>query len=321
MATMRIGKLYEWVVSLSPYIELFIRRVYWQFPTLLKKIGQGSTSPYIPANNLHVNFNDLLGFLKSEGIKNGSLLVVHSSMEPLRCTGLTSNQIIDELIKLVGSGGTIAMPVIRRYKGEPSYKDILNANIDNLVCEYNVKKSLIISGFIPYSLMCRQDSAVSLFPLNPLCAIGPLANEMMKYNIDGENPSPHGKNSSWRFCYDHNAIIVGLGVEFPHRLTMMHVFEESEPWPISADKWFRKRIFKIVNDTFYQEKEILERRPKWGMLHYAEITFRKDLLSSGVLHEKEIGGINVSVIKSSELCEFLKFKRLKHSTYPYYLCK
>ena len=162
------------------------------------------------------------------------------------------------------------------------------------------------------------ESFISRFPLNPVVAIGAKAEIMTKSNLNGDFPRPHGPNSAWKYCYDNNAYVVGLGVEMPHFLTIIHVNEECDSdWPIKD--WYQKRKFVIEDKDFKTEMEIFERKPKWGRLYYAERKLRKDLIKSGILVIEKIAGIEISIINSKLLIEFLKSNKRKG--YPYYVEK
>ena len=310
--------LYSKIVLLSPHIEVFFRKLYWKHVRKLRKYRPATHVTAKAKENKKANFEDVISFLKEKGVKEGMLLVVHSSYEALECTGLTPEEIIDALLKLVGPTGTLAMPAIRRYKGEPSVENILSFNMDDLVCVYNVKKTLITSGLLPYYLLKRSDSEVSRHPLNPMVAVGPLAKEMMKHNLDGETPSPHGQNSSWKFCLDHDAIVVGLGVDLGHYNTMIHVAEEAfGDWRWDDNSWYRLRQFDVVDEDMRRRVVVRERRPEWGMLRIAEKKLARDLLKHGVMEKKMKGGILICFEKSGELISFLRSRN--KNGYPYYV--
>jgi aminoglycoside 3-N-acetyltransferase len=251
------------------------------------------------------------------GVKQGDLLVIHSSYDALACTGLSPDRIIDVLLELIGKDGTLAMPVIRKYKEQPKKgKEYLLYNMDNIECTYNVQKSLIVTGFLPYYLMSRNDSVTSMHPLNPMTAIGPLANDMMKKNLEGDKPSPHGPNSSWKYCLDHNAVVVGLGIDLAHYLTITHVAEEAFPdWPVNEREWYRERKFRVINRNIEQTITVKERKPKWGTMHYAEKNLKKMILKKNILHIENISGIEVSLLDSQEYIGFLR--SINKKGFPY----
>lgn len=314
-----IAFLYKRIVLLSPYIEIRIRQFYWKYVKQLRKYKpyghKGVSNKYIQK----IDFGTIIGYLKENGIGEGSLLVVHSSYDVLECTGLSPDEIINKLLELVGQTGTLAMPVIRKYKGEPKTEDILSFNTDDLVCIYNVKKTVVTSGILPYLMMQRNDSIISHHPLNPMVAIGPLAEDMMKNNLYGDNPSPHGQNSSWKFCLDHDAFVIGLGVDLEHYNTISHVAEEAfDDWKWSNDDWFRLRKFDIIDENKNTRRIIVsERKPQWGMLHYAEIRVNRDLNKASIIKRFKIkDDIIICIEKSQELISFLRSKN--KNGYPYF---
>lgn len=301
---------------LSPEVEVLFRRIYWANYSLINKFHLSSS--HEGNQNKKIDLNAILKYLKSVGIKEGSLLIVHSSYAALASSGLSPTEIVSKLRELVGDEGTLCMPVIRSFKGEPEKKNILTTNLEEKEFIYDVNRTRIKSGFLAFTLSRLKDSVVSMFPLNPMAAVGPLASEMMKHNLDGEFPSPHGPNSSWKFCYDHNAFIIGLGVDLNHHMTMVHTIEEAfGDWPIK--NWYRKRLFKIKDGDFEITKTIHERLPKWGMLHIAERNYGRDLKKNDILIVKDIEGVEVSYTRSKPLVDFMH-KRVK-SAYPYVINK
>lgn len=307
-----ITYIYNKIVLSSPRVEVFIRQFYWKNYKRFKK--------YRPKKNIEVkniqkiNFEKIISYLKDAGVKNGSLLILHSSYASLEKTGLSPDEIIDKLKDLIGETGTLCMPVIRKFKEEPKLSDILSTNTDDLICTYDVKKTKVVSGVLPFFLKCRKNCIVSKFPLNPMAAIGSLSAPMMEHNLEGDFPSPHGQNSSWKFCFDNNAIVVGLGINLSHYLTIMHVAEEAFPgWPVKG--WYRKRKFIIKDGDFETKKTVLERKPKWGMLHIAERNFENDIIKNKILINKDIEGVRIGVVKSYDLINFLNKK--KKNAYPY----
>ena len=276
--------LYSKVVLLSPRIETFFRRFYWKHVRTFRKYKPATHADgKIATSKDKLDFEEVISYLKQKGVGDGSLLIVHSSYEALEST-----------------------------------ENILSFDMDGLVCTYNVKKTLITSGLLPYCLLKRPDSEVSRHPLNPLVAVGPLAKKMVEHNLDGECPSPHGEHSAWKFCLDHNAFVVGLGVDLGHYNTMIHVAEEAfGDWRWNDNVWYRLRTFDIVDGDERKRVVVKERKPEWGMLRIAEKNLAKDLLKHGVMEKKVAGGILVCFEKSKELISFLRSKN--KNGYPYYI--
>ena len=149
-----------------------------------------------------------------------------------------------------------------------------------------------------------------------MVAEGPLASQIMKDNLKGNSPLPCGVNSSWNNCVEHNGIIIGLGTDLTHSLTMIHVAEDvlDENWPVQ--NWYREKHFKIVDGEIEINKTLRERKPHWGALHYGERTLCKDLISLGIMKSTIIDGVIVEILNSKELISFLNSKNKKG--YPYF---
>ena len=307
--------IYKFIVGISPKVEVLFRKLYWQNISI--------TSNFKPKNNgcpdklVPVNFDLIIEDLKNRGISNGDLIIVHSSDNLLKITEERPKEVINKLLNLIGLEGTLAMPVIRRYKGKTAQ---LNCEMDGTYT-YNVNKTPILTGLLPRQLIQTKNVHVSRFPLNPLAAVGKFAKQMMTNNLEGENLLPHGINSSWKFCVDHNAIVVGLGVNLEHSLTILHTIEDClyPNWPIM--NWYKQITFRILDIDFDQEVTVMERKAKWGMLYFAEMNFRRDLLKNNILTSSEIGGVQIEIVESRKLYNFLKEKNIQSNGYPYCIPK
>lgn len=143
--------------------------------------------------------------------------------------------------------------------------------------------------------------------------MGSLAEAMMEHNLDGDAPSPHGPNSCWKFCADHDAYIVHLGVGFGHHMTMQHVATECNPdW--NFDGWYHQRQFTIQDGDYSAEKTVRERRLKWTQ-YIPEINNRREMVRDGIAKVTNIKGIPVSVVRAKDLLAYYKSRR--NGMYPY----
>lgn len=315
---MELKKIYNRLALISPHIEVMLRKLYWKNVNRLGRYNPNKTIKLSSPCSKNVDFGDVAKWLKANGVRRGSLLVVHSSYSALECTGLDADTIIDALLDIVGEEGTLAMPAIRKYKEAPSGKSVLTTNIDDLVCTYNVKRTKILSGALPFMMLRRKNSVVSHHPFNPLVAIGPLAKPMMAHNLDGDSPSPHGPNSCWKYCYDHDAFVVGLGVDLDHYNTISHINEEAfGNWKWSDKEWYRKRKFIVVDEEGNNKNVVVkERKPEWGMLRFAELNANKDRNSCGLIKRTKIDGeIVVCLEKAREYVDHLQENNKKGKYY------
>lgn len=300
---MSISKLYNSIASISPYLEVAMRQLYWKNVDRLGKYNPHKATKRSDVKNAEkVDFDKVLSWFKEKGVGKRDLLIVHSGYGELERTGLTPEEIIDRLLELIGPQGTLAMPVIRRYKEvEKAKKE--GKDWKKVVGKYNVKKTMVTSGMLPYTLMQRDDAIISHHPINPLCAVGPLAKDMMAHNLDGKAPSPHGPNSSWRFCYDHGAKVCAIGTDMEHHNTLSHVLEESfGNWYWPDDVWYDYLKYEITDEEKnIQEVVIRNRKEEWGKLHFAEINSCNEGKKSGVMISGEVEGITVGYIDSRKM--------------------
>jgi aminoglycoside 3-N-acetyltransferase len=314
---MSITSLYQKIVLLSPRIEYLSRCFYWNNIRLSSKL-RPSNAKIKSKKNEYIDFDKILFFLQQNGLKKGVIAIVHSSFRNLKPTNLTANQIIDKLRNILTNEGTLAMPVIRHYCEDGDTFHYLTQDVSSFECIYDVKNTEISTGFLPISMMNMKGVIVSRFPLNPLCALGKEAQNMMEHNIDEDFLSPHGKLSSWKYCYDKHAIVIGLGIDMLHSLTMIHVNEEAfGNWCVKD--WFRERKFLIKDEYFEKHIKVLERKPKWGCKHFLEQHLKYDLIKNNILKIKCIDGLEVSVLNSYDLISYLQSKN--KTGYPYYISK
>lgn len=310
---MGLGSLYIKLSKSSPFMETCLRKLYW---ANLEKLAKFSTNKDERKHRSeYVDFEEIVDFIKSCGIGTGSLVIMHSSYGTLKPTSLDHKGIIDRLIKLVGSEGTLAAPVIRSYPEEKvlSKMDSFNGKCADITCTYDLKNTPIWSGLLSKTLMEHEGSVISRHPLNPMTAVGRYANAMMEHNIDGELPSAHGPNSSWKFCADHDAYILYLGVDFGHHITMQQVVTESYP-EHQPKNFFYKRKFIIKDGNFEKELWVNERKRNMTV-NLPELCVREDVVKSGIMKITDIKGIPVCVCKAKDLINYFTSQR---KYYPYY---
>jgi aminoglycoside 3-N-acetyltransferase len=305
------------ILEVSPYAEVVARRIYWSSPWLIDRAQKaGRAKPHTSAAATQHTWDKIEEFLRQHGVCEGALLVVHSSGAALKPTGYAPPVILGKLIDMVAPSGTLAMPAFPKYAGEPQGIERMRADVSDLELVYDVQKSVPWTGVLPLKLMQHPAAVRSRHPLNTMVAVGLLARQMMQNNMMGEKPLPCGVQSSWKFCADHQAIIVALGVDMAHSITMIHVAEDSyeREWPIKD--WYRERKFKIVDQGAICSVMVRERHPRWAA-HYAERTLSRDLKRCGLMASACIDGISVAVVAADELLRFLAQRR--STAYPYFM--
>ena len=313
---MSLGTIYRKLALSSPRVEILLRKAYWVLMPLLHKWTSDNGAKEPAASQQPADFSKVIGYLRTKGIKKGDIVIVHSSFDSLKSTGLNAEEVINALLELVGEEGTLAMPAIRHFPEEGSGIAYLKQYIKDEVPEnvvYDLYRSPISSGLLPFTLSRYDDAAISEFPLNPLVAVGAHAEEMVKGNIDGELPSAHGAHSAWKYCADKNAWNIGIGVDEKNYLTIFHVAQEQPEWPYKEEAWYLERNFTIKKGRNLSPLKIRERRHRWTT-YFPEMNFYKDLKDNGILTQQNVEGIDILCVRSSDLFEFIAKQK---DGYPY----
>jgi len=309
------------ILGASPWVEVLVKTLYWRSSlvnNILAQRARRRPSPVaVPTSSPALfSFDQITAQLKELGVREDGIMIVHASGLALKPTGLAPAQICVQLLDFLGPEGTLAMPAIPLYREEPTGPERLTDTICSKRLSYDVRKTPPWTGALPKALMGVAGAVRSRHPLNSMVAVGRHAVSMMEANIDGDRPMACGPGSSWKYCADHNATIVCLGVDTSHSLTMIHVAEDSwaDQWPIA--NWYRDRMFHVKDGEFETNLTVRERRPHWA-INYGERTLQKDLIAHGILKVAYVGGLRIEVCESAMLVEFLNSR--KSSGYPYWL--
>ena len=306
--------------SISPQIEVTIRKIYWKNIRFFIFFSRFKFINYIKSKKkINFNKNDLsmvLNFLINNGIKDKDTIVLHSSLKGLSQKHIKPSEIIDGFMSILGANGTICMPASPKFKNAKNIQDYITNYEDNDIYEYDVNRSSTQTGLLPFLLSRKNGSIRSRHPINTMVAYGSLAKEICENNPIDINSLPCGKNSSWDMCYKNNAWIIGFNLDLTHSLTMIHLAEDKyeKTWPI--DNWYRNKNFLIKDKNFEKIKVLRERRPIWGTCHFAERTLCKDLINEKILISSSINGVIIEIISSKKLIDYLKSRNTKG--YPYY---
>lgn len=311
---MKIAQLFEF----SPLLEIIVKNIYWRVKPINKYLdklkGRSKRAQNVKPNEVNIEFDEIINVLVGYGVREGDILIIHSSMGALKATGLSEKEIITQLKQLVGESGTLAMPSIPIIKNEPSGLNMLDESKYSGTFEYNVQKSPPWTGSLPKALAKFDGAIRSRHPFNTMTAYGMHASDMMCRNVEGDLPTPCGINSSWEYCYRNGAKIIGIGVDLAHSLTMIHLAEDlfESSWPIK--NWYRIRSFKIIDGIYEAIINVRQRRHTWSIF-YAERSFSRDLYKNKIAKNTCVYGLNISYCDSKKLINYLNSK--KRQAYPY----
>jgi aminoglycoside 3-N-acetyltransferase len=238
--------------------------------------------------------------LKALGIKQGDVLLVHSSLSRVGFVKGSADTVIDALLDVLGEEGTLVMPAFSFRLG---MQDDLESGPP-----FDVNASPSYMGKITEVFRQRQGVRRSLHPTHSVCALGPKAEHLIKGHET--STTPFGANGPFPKLVELHAKILCLGVTIAY-MTSFHTFEDwidDYPIPVYLNKRYsvpvtdangRELIVSTrSHDPAYSDLRI-EKRP--ALLALIEDNFRK----MGILHQGNVGKAESSLIGAYELNQAL----------------
>ena len=313
------------IYSSSPYPEIFIRNIYWHplFHKILANLNMQIEKKYRKKINISDNMKEfnakrLVDGLKSLNIKNGDILLVHSSIDGLQSTSMQPNDVLQILRQMVGEEGTIVMPCFQKFKKSvrPDSSVSENESSDDVI-EYRYRDFICWTGLLNSIFLMQPDTIRSYFPNNSLAAQGSHAKAMMEHNLEGD--LPHGKNSAWEYCVNNHAKVLFLGLKADHCFTLIHTVEDilDDQWPVK--NWYKKQKYKIIDGDKERIITIRQRKLEWAK-YLTEKYGTNEIRKAGLLNTYEFGGVTVEYIDDVNVFfNYLKDKVLQYNDLVFYI--
>jgi len=156
-----------------------------------------------------INKSTLLAQLKALGVKAGMDLLVHSSLRHVGQLDGGADTVIDSLLELLGSEGTLMMSTV-------------SGNVNPTQPIFHVTRTPATVGTLP-NIFCQRPGAVrSLHPVHSIVGKGPRAKFFTDGHLQAHTPwspdSPYGK------LMRNGGHILFLGTNFTSN-TCMHALE------------------------------------------------------------------------------------------------
>lgn len=302
-------------------IEWITRQVYWRLSPLRSLYKRTRKK-----NNLYrtLNKETLTNHLRSIGVKEGELVMAHTSITNLgiqpafeQAVHTAPFSVADELLTtfldLLGKTGTLVMPT------HPLYLlDKKDKKTDTQF--FNPQKTSCSVGLTNEIFWRMPDSKRSLFPYNTLAANGPLSDEIMHNNLSGQKPTPHGLVSGYYRACQKNALVVSVGCRLGLCLTLIHTAEDIHQtnWPIKD--FYKEEKYFVVTESSRTPVTIRKIKKKYLARSLCLRKVRRDLLQENILHESTVDGVEIDWLRAGDLLQFLLSKGAT-AHYPYFLPK
>ncbi|MCD6384416.1 AAC(3) family N-acetyltransferase [Candidatus Sumerlaeota bacterium] len=245
---------------------------------------------------------DIIQGLRRLSIKEGDILLVHSSLRSFGHVEGGADTVIDALLEVVGEDGTVMVPTIT---GKREH------NKDNPPV-FDVLRTPCWTGKIPETFRKRPTAQRSLHPTHSVSAIGRNAHLLLDEHIHSYTPcdekSPYQKNA------EHKGKILFIGVTQECNTTL-HACEEiaNVPYHLQAEE-----TRCIVIDPEGVSHTVVNRLHSWEGPERNFPVVDELLLAKGLLKRTQVGQSTLAVMPAQELIAIV-LEKLRQD--PYFLCK
>lgn len=188
-------------------------------PTIIKRWYAGYvTSKRVRARRRHRANADLLSkaqfrsLLTDANIQAGNLLLVHSALGEFNPVEGGPSGVLECLLDVIGTSGTLIVPTF------PHWLTTIEQNLP-----FDVRHSHSSTGVLTELVRALPEAKRSLHPTHPVCAVGPLAEEL----IEGHQNSRYAFGEGTPF-YRHaqwGGKILMVGVDLNSQ-TSFHIYED-----------------------------------------------------------------------------------------------
>ena len=239
------------------------------------------------------NTDQLRIFLHDLGLKNGDVVLVHSSYNKFEGYTGKPMEVIEAIQDIVGQEGTLLMPTMP-FSGTAI--DYIRSGKP-----FDVRRSPSRMGLLTELFRRMPDVVRSVHPTHPVAAWGALAQSMIADHHLCNTPC--GRQSPFGKLLDHNGRILFLGTGIGV-LTFLHTLEEIlEPdMPFSA---FTDEVFNLASTTgsgaalntqsrLFDTSVSRKRNPSRLM---------PELKKSGCWREARIGNLDAILLEAQDVLE------------------
>ena len=223
--------------------------------------------------------------LKTWGIRQGGVLLVHSSWDRFHNFTGTARDVIDVLESLVGTEGTLLMPAHTNFNDKGPFV-------------FDVSRSPAHTGFL--CEMFRREPGVvrSLHPTHSVCAKGPLADILT--GDHHKEPLSCGPLSPYAKLMAYDGEILGLGLP-PVFTTFLHVVEDMDPSDYPRHTYLEKEYDFAVVDRHGRKMGLKIKRRDPAVMHSMDLNRIVPHLSEAAHRTFAIAGVPAFWAKSGAL--------------------
>jgi len=296
-----------------------------------KKIRYNINKIRTKKRSQHIVLKDIVSDLKKIGIKQGDILLIHSSLKKIGFVVGGANTVIDAILEVIGLEGTLVIPTF------PLSGNMLQlCRKKNYIFDYKTTPTYI--GSISSEFFKRDGIYRSIHPTHSISALGKYAKEITSTHHIGNKT--YGENSPWAKVIKLDGKILGIGITLAWT-TQYHyvedIMEDEFPVKVKIDK-----IYKIkckINENKYIDVKVqpldpeisktrIEKNP-FNLEYITEICEKLGILNYGKIGEARSWWVNakkfidtlIKLAKSGITIYTTEKEFINNKLYPYDLIK
>ena len=206
----------------------------------------------------------------------------------------TAYDLLEFLIRLVGSQKTLAMPAF--FFGSP---ELYNRAYYKKYPRFDVRRTPSQMGLVTELFRRSSGTVRSLHPTHSVSALGPLAEEICATHH--LSPWACGELSPFGVMSRYKTIIVGLGVECYRSLTQVHSMEErlGSRFPIPRDEREEPIWVELIDQTGTSHR--YEMAPPLSRNFILKLERLGNLTNPGDIEEWTFKGTTLFVTEASKI--------------------
>ena len=243
--------------------------------------------------------NELISKFKELGIKEGDVILVHSSFNSLGTVSNGPDDVIDALLHVIGKNGTLIVPTFNF--------DFCNGDT------FNLNETPSQMGIITEFVRLNPNSLRTKDPVYSFAIMGKLKEKLgnLVYN------SCYGNDSMFAKLRKYNGKILIIGLTYNNSMTFFHHIEEIEGCDYRYFKEFNGNL--INSDGTEQRTKIkifvrnLEQKVETDVNKMGVI-----LENNGLVNKIKIGNADVKILDANQVY-IRTAEELKNN--PHILCK
>lgn len=232
--------------------------------------------------------DDLVSAFRELGLKQGSTVLVHSSMKSFGHVEGGADTVIESLLRAVGPEGSVIVPTLTGTRADsPEHPPV-----------FDVRSTPCWTGLIPETFRKRSDAKRSLHPTHSVCAIGGRRDWFLEGHENSASPcderSPYYRNA------EAGGFVMLVGVT-QRSNTTMHCCEELA----KVDYHLQKELTEVLVTGYDGQKVLVRNRlHDWNKPPTDFDKFDKLYEEQGIMRIGTAGNSVVRLVDAEKMIDF-----------------